>query len=180
MLSASELSCLPARRCRQTVTGFTYCSTAARWWLPTATTGPQPLSLFKSTTKIGQREVLFRMVGLGQNWMEAASAAPLWRARARASFRPFDSPPPAPTLCRGARLWRDRPLAASSQLCATLMCHRWIVVLVTTENTFHNGTRTVTMETKFFFFWFAINKPTCRQHRCTLCNAKRKNLSLRR
>lgn len=71
-----------------------------------------------------------------------------------ASLSPFDFPTcPRFFRCR-ACLSRDRPLTASTQLCATVVCHRWIVVLVTTENTFHNGLEQSLWKQSF---WFAIN-----------------------
>lgn len=55
------------------------------------------------------------------------------------------------------------PAHRITQLCATFICHCWIVVLVTTGDTFHNGLKQSLWKQSF---WFAINNPPTGAYVC--------------
>lgn len=61
-----------------------------------------------------------------------------------------------PSVWVWAHLGRVHPLAALSSLSTTFICHCWVVVLVTTGDTFHNGLKQSLWKQSF---WFAINNP---------------------
>lgn len=74
-------------------------------------------------------------------------------------FNPLIVIPPVLHLSPGSglSLFMERsPAHRITQLCATFICHCWIVVLVTTGDTFHNGLKQSLWKQSF---WFAINNP---------------------